>query len=317
MQRYLLRRFAFAILTLVASTALVFSLTRAAGDPVLMYATPGYGRTPEQIDAIKKWLGLDKPLVVQYFIWLGNTIKGDLGNQIVTRQPVVSVIRTRIFWTMQLGLAAWIWAVAVGIPLGILSAVKRGTVFDYIGRSFALLGQALPSFWVGMMAILMFAVILGWLPVSTAGPTNVHPLSWAHIKFFIMPALTLGWFVAASLLRLTRSAMLEILDSEYVKFARAKGVSEWKVIWKHAFRNAVLQPLTLAATTLAGFIGGAVVIERVFAWPGVGRLALEAVWNTDYPTLTAVVLLWTLGFVVMNFIADLMYAYLDPRVRYG
>lgn len=316
MQRFLLRRVLFAVLTLVAATALVFSLSRASGDPLLLYATPGYGRTPEQIEGLKKWMGLDKPLIVQYFVWLGNTVKGDLGNTLMGGVPVSGMIRARIFWTMQLGLAAWIWAVVVGIPLGILSAVKRGTVFDYIGRGFALLGQALPSFWVGMMLILVFGVVLGWFPVSTVGLANDHPMSWAHIKYFIMPALALGWFEAASLLRLTRSAMLEILDTEYVKFARAKGVAEWRVIWKHAFRNAILQPLTLAAITLAGFIGGAVVIERVFAWPGVGRLALEAVWNNDYPTITAVVLLWTAGFVVMNFLADIAYAYLDPRVRF-
>ncbi len=316
MQRFLIRRVIFAVITLISATALVFGMTRAAGDPILLYATPGYGRTPEQIAAIKKWLGLDKPLVVQYFVWLGHTVRGDLGNTIVGQQPVTQILRERIFWTMQLGLAAWIWAVAVGIPLGVLSAVKRGSFWDYLGRGFALFGQTLPTFWVGIMAILVFAVILKWLPTSTQGSTRDFPLSWAHIKYFILPSLALGWFEAASLLRLTRSAMLEILDSEYIKFARAKGLRDWKVIWKHAFRNALLQPLTLAAITFAGFIGGAVVIEQVFAWPGIGRLALQAVNNTDYPTLMAVVLLWTTGFVVMNFLADIAYAYLDPRVRF-
>jgi ABC-type dipeptide/oligopeptide/nickel transport system permease component len=166
------------------------------------------------------------------------------------------------------------------------------------------------------MAILVFSVMLGWLPVGTTGPTTAAPFSWTHIKYFLMPAITLGWFASASLLRITRSAMLEILDSEYVKFARAKGVREVGIIWKHAFKNAILQPLTLAAVTFAGFIGGAVVIERVFAWPGIGRLAIEAVWNNDFPTITATVLLWTSGFVVMNFLADVAYAYLDPRIRY-
>jgi peptide/nickel transport system permease protein len=166
------------------------------------------------------------------------------------------------------------------------------------------------------MAVLVFSIILDWFPSGTVGPVDASPFSWTHIKHFILPAVTLGWLASASLLRITRSAMLEILDSEYIKFARSKGVVEWKIIWKHAFKNAILQPLTLAAMTLAGFIGGAVVIERVFVWPGVGRLALEAVWNNDFPTITAVVLLWTSGFVVMNLIADVAYAYLDPRIRY-
>lgn len=296
---------------------MVFSLSRAAGDPLLLYAKPGgYGMSEERIEGLKKKLGLDKPLIVQYFLWLGQTLKGDLGNTIVSEVPVVSLLRERIFFTMQLGMAAWIFAVITGIPLGVLSAIRRGSILDYIARGFALFGQTLPSFWVGIMGILVFSVVLGWLPTGTAGSTKDAPFSWAHIKHFIMPSLVLGWFASASMLRITRSAMLEILDSEYIKFARAKGAREIVVIWKHAFRNAILQPLTLAAITLAGFIGGAVVIERVFAWPGIGRLALEAVWNNDFPVLTATVLLWTLGFVVMNFIADVLYVFFDPRIRY-
>jgi len=318
MRRFLIRRFLFAVLTLIAATAMVFSLSRAAGDPLLLYAKPGgYGMSEERIQGLKKKLGLDKPLIVQYFVWLSQTLKGDLGNTIVSEVPVVSLIRDRIFYTMQLGLAAWLFGALTGIPLGVLSAVGRGNAWDYIARAFALLGQALPTFWLGMMGILVFAVVLGWLPTATAGPTNVGPFSWTHIKYFLMPSITLGWFASASLLRITRSAMLEILDSEYIKFARAKGIREGLVIWKHAFRNAIIQPLTLAAITLAGFIGGAVVIEQVFAWPGIGRLAIEAVWNNDFPVLTATVLLWTLGFVVLNFLADVAYAYLDPRIRYG
>ncbi len=318
MYRYLIRRLAFALLSLVAATLLVFGLSRAAGDPLLLYAKPGgYGMSPERVEALKKKLGLDRPLIVQYFMWLGRALKGDLGNTIVNETPVMRLIRERIAATLQLGLAAFIFAISVGIPLGVLSAVKRGTIWDYLGRGFALFGQALPTFWVGIMAILVFAVVLEWLPVGTPGPANAFPLSWVRIKHFLMPAITLGWLPAAAFLRLTRSAMLEVLDSEYIKLARAKGVSRRSVIWKHAFRNAVLQPLTLAAITLAGFITGSVVAERIFAWPGVGQLTIQAVWNNDFPTLTGTVLLWTLAFLVMNFLADLAYGILNPRIRYN
>lgn len=201
----------------------------------------------------------------------------------------------------------------LGIPLGVLSAIKRGTFWDYLGRSIALFGQAMPVFWVGIMSILIFAVMLDWLPPGTAGSRDAPLLS--KLQFFILPTVTLGWLPAAAFLRLTRSAMLDVMDSEYIKLARAKGVSNRTIIWKHAFKNAILQPLTLAAITLAGFITGTVVIERVFSWPGVGQLTVQAVWNNDFPTLTATVLLWTAAFLFLNFLADVAYAYLDPRIR--
>ena len=317
MRRYLIRRFFFAILTLLAVTLLVFSLSRAAGDPLLLFAKAGgYGMSQERVEILSERLGLDKPLIVQYFKWLGRTLKGDLGNTIVTETSVRRLILERIGPTLQLGFAAFLFALIVGVPLGILSAVKRGTGWDYAGRGFALFGQALPTFWIGIMAILLFAVILGWLPVGTAGPQEGFPLRWGNIRYFLMPAITLGWGPAAAFLRLTRSSMLEVLDSEYVKLARAKGVSAQTVIWKHAFRNAILQPLTLAAITLAGFITGAVVAERIFAWPGVGQLTIQAVWNNDFPTLTGTVLIWTLAFVVLNFVADMAYGALNPLIRY-
>ncbi|MCI0439868.1 MAG: ABC transporter permease [Chloroflexi bacterium] len=317
MRRYLLRRLLFGLLSLVAVTALVFGLSRAAGDPILLYAKPGgYGITPERLEQLEKKLGLDKPLVVQYFVWLGRIVRGDFGNTIVTETPVKQLIRDRITPTLQLGIAAFVFSIMIGVPLGVLSAVKRGTVWDYLGRGFALFGQALPTFWTGIMAILVFSVILGWLPVGTSGPTETFPLSWNKIKFFLMPAITLGWLPAAAFLRLTRSAMLEVLDSEYIRFARSKGVSGRSVVWKHAFRNAMLQPLTLAAITLASFITGSVVAERIFAWPGVGQLTIQAVWNNDFPTLTGTVMLWTAAFVLLNFVADMAYGFFNPVIRY-
>ena len=296
---------------------MVFGLSRAAGDPLLLYAKPGgYGMTPQRVEDLSNKLGLNKPLVVQYLVWLGRVIRGDLGETIVAETPVSRLIGERIGATLQLGVASFAVAIALGLPLGVLSAVKRGSGWDYAARTVALGGQAAPTFWVALMAILLFAVTLGWLPVATAGPDGAPIWSWTKLKYLVLPALTLGWQPAAAILRLTRSSMLEVLDAEYIKLARAKGVGSRVIIWKHAFRNAMLQPLTVAALTLAGFITGAVVIERIFAWPGIGQLTVNAVWENDFPTLTATVLLLTAIYVVVNFLADIDYVFLNPIIRY-
>jgi peptide/nickel transport system permease protein len=216
----------------------------------------------------------------------------------------------RIPNTVRLALGAWLFATLMGVPLGVLSAVKRGTIWDYLGRAFAMMGQAAPPFWVGLMAIFLFSVKWRLLPTGTMG-------EGLAIRNYIMPSITLGWLAAAGYLRLTRSAMLEVLDAEFIKLARAKGVSEPLVIWKHAFRNALIPPLTLSALILAGFLAGAVVVETVFSWPGVGRLAYEAVMGDDYALITGCVLVFTAGYLVLNFLTDIAYAYIDPRVRLG
>jgi len=315
---FLARRFAYMVFTLFAATVIVFGLSRMTGDPRLLYAKPGgYGITPEQYEALGKKLGLDKPLVVQYFMWLGRTLKGDLGETLLDEAPVIQVVGEKFPNTLQLALAAILYAVLVGLPLGVVSAIKRGTVWDYIARSYALLGMALPQFWIGLMAILVVSVHLDWLPSGSRSLSGAFPLSWENLKYFIMPALILGWLPAASFMRITRSAMLEILDSESIKFARAKGVRERTVIWKHAFKNSLIPPLTMVAITLAGFLGGAVVVEQVFSWPGIGRLALQSIYNNDFPVLTACVLLFAILFAVTSFLADIGYAYVDPRIRYA
>ncbi len=313
MTRYLITRFFFSIFALVGATAIVFGLSRLVSDPRTLYAAEGYGMTKEQWDYLGKKLGLDKPLVVQYFVWLGQVVRGDLGESLQGRTPVATLVGNRWGNTMQLGLAAWLASTFIGVPLGVLSAVKRGSVFDYLGRGFAALGQAAPPFWIGIMGILFFAVKLGWLPAGTKGDGP----SIANVKHFIMPALTLAWLSSASYLRLTRSAMLEVLDSEYVKFSRAKGVPEWKVIWKHAFKNALIPPLTLSALILAGYITGAVVVETVFTWPGLGKLAVDSVQQNDYPTMSGIVLILATVYIFMNFLTDMAYGWIDPRVRYG
>ncbi len=314
MQRFLVRRFFFGIFAMVGATIIVFGLAHAKEDPVnVLFRPEGYGVTKEQIEAYKKRWGLDKPLIVQYFVWLRNVLTGDLGRSIQDTRPVTDILRSRMGATFQLAIAAWVFGTALGVPLGVLSAVKRGTLWDYIGRGFALFGQALPPFWVGIMGILIFSVWLGLLPTSTRGVNEPIP---TQVRHFILPTIVLGWLPAATYLRLTRSAMLEVLDSEYIKLARAKGVTSWKVIWKHAFRNALIQPLTVAALLLAGFLEGAVLVENVFAWPGIGRVAVDAVSQSDFPVLSGAVLLFALIYVVMNLVADLTYAYIDPRIRY-
>ncbi len=311
MRRFIIRRFFFAILTIIAATAVVFSLSRAAGDPILLYAKPGgYGFTPEQEEALRRKLGLDKPVVLQYFIWLGQVGRGDLGKTILDEKPVSRVVTQRLPATLQLAVMGWVGATIFGIPLGVLSAVKRGTVWDYIGRGFALFGQALPPFWVALVGIMIFAVLLDWLPAGTRG-TGMW--DWKHA---LMPAITMGWFALAIYMRLTRSAMLEVLDSEYIKLARIKGVSARTVLWKHAFRNALLQPLTASALLMSGFIHGSVLVETVFAWPGMGLMAIRAVNDNDFPVLLGVVLMFTVIYVVVNFATDLAYAFIDPRIRY-
>lgn len=304
MRTFLIRRIATSALVIVGLSVLLFALSRVQGDPRLLYLTAG--TTMEQYDQWGRVMGLDRPLVVQYGIWAGRALRGDLGNSLSEHRPVVDSIVERLPATLQLGLASFAFALGIGIPFGILSAVKKGSIWDYLGRSFALLGQALPPFWVGLMLIFFFAVDLGWLPSGRRG----------GMDHYILPTITLGWLSAASLLRLVRSAMLEVLDSEYVRFARAKGVANWRVISKHAFRNALIPPLTFGGVLLAGKFTGAVVTETVFAWPGLGRLAVTSVFNNDFPLLSGVIIMFMLVFVGLSLAVDLIYAVVDPRIRY-
>ena len=304
---FLVRRFIFSILAILGATILVFALSRMAGDPRDLFAgTEGYAFTPEAWDRMGKDLGLDKPLPLQYATWLGKMLRGDWGDTLIGRFDVFKIIREKIPATAKLAIVAWIFATAVGIPLGVLSAVRRGTVWDYFGRVVALFGQATPDFWVGIMAILLFAVYLGWLPSGRSG-------DWSH---YVLPGLTLGTGPLAGYLRITRSAMLEVLDSEYIKLARAKGVSPRAIVWKHALRNALIPPLTVSGLLLAGLLTGSVIVETVFAWPGVGRLAVQAVLDNDFQILTGIVLLFTVVYVVLSFLVDITYAVIDPRISY-
>ncbi|MCH8831640.1 MAG: ABC transporter permease [Chloroflexi bacterium] len=311
MSRFIVRRVFYMLVTMLVATLLVFSLSRIVGDPRLLYVQEGgYGLSPEAWDALGVKLHLDQPVAVQYLYWLKDAVRGDLGDSMLDRKPVVEIMFDATGATLQLAFFGWMFATLVGIPLGVLSAVKRGSVWDYLGRGVALLGQTLPVFWVGIMGILIFAVKLDWLPVGT------RPEEFSA-KHYVMPAITLGWFSAAGYLRLTRSAMLDVMDSEYVKLARAKGVNATMVLWKHAFRNAIIAPLTFSSLVLAGFITGAIVTETVFSWPGLGRLAFTAVDDNDFPVMVGLMLLFTFMFLFVNLITDILYAYVDPRIRYN
>jgi peptide/nickel transport system permease protein len=310
----LIRRLYFSLLTLWGITVVVFILSRLGPDPLLVFAREeAYNVAPEAIQELKKKWGLDRPLVTQYLVWMGHLLRGDLGRSIGSQRPVTKVIGEKIGATVQLGLAAFILAAGIGMPLGVLSAVKRGTVFDYMGRFVALIGQATPSFWLALIMILVFAVKLDILPSATR-PTYL-PLT-GQLKYFILPSLVLAFDPWATYMRLTRSGMLEVLDSEYIKLARAKGVGARAVIWKHAFRNALIQPLTVSALVLGSFITGSLFVETIFSWPGLGRLAVGATWDNDFPVLAAVVLLFGLIYVALNFVADMAYAWVNPRIRY-
>ena len=313
---FLARRALFAVITVFAATLIVFTVSRLVGDPLQFLIRPeGYGVSPEALAAISKKIGLDRPLAIQYLIWIGGVLRGDFGKSLLTEKPVIDIFLEKAPPTIQLAGVAWILATLIGVPVGVVSAVNRGGIFDYLGRAFALFGQAIPVFWLGIMAILIFSVILGWLPSGTKGPIDAS--FWEQVKHFVLPATVLGWSGAASYARLTRSAMLEVLDSEFVKMARAKGVVSRKVIWKHAFRNAMIPPITFSALLIAFFLSGQVVVEAVFGWPGLGRLATESVFENDFNTLSTSVLFFAALFACASFLADTLYAFVDPRIRYS
>jgi peptide/nickel transport system permease protein len=312
MRSFFIRRLIFSLITIIGATAVVFTMSRAVADPMLLYAKPGgYGVSPEQTQALKEKLGLDRSPPIQYFLWVGQVVRGDLGKTILDEKPVGRILMQRVPASFQLGIFAFIFASMIGIPLGILSAVKRGSGWDYLGRGVALFGQAIPQFWLAIVFIIVFAVNLGWLPAATRGD------GWFDWDNAVLPTITLGIGALAGYMRITRSSMLQVLDSEYVKLARAKGVGKQSVIWKHAFRNAMIAPVTASALILVGFLNGALLIENVFAWPGLGRAAIAAINDNDFPILQAITLFFVLAYVVMNFIADVLYAVIDPRIRLG
>jgi peptide/nickel transport system permease protein len=303
MLRYLTGRLLQTLVSMLVVVSIVFVLTRMSGNPIHLLLD--VNATARDQEILTRHLGLDKPLAVQYAIYVKNVAAGDFGNSILTRRPVVEHLWERLPATIELGLCAMLLSVLIGVPLGMYAAVRRGRAVDTAARTFAVLGQSMPAFWLGLMLILLFGVVLGWLPAGGRG----------DLQHLILPAFTLGYFTSAAILRLTRSSMLEVLNSDYVKFARLKGLHEQVVLWKHGLKNALLPVITFAVLLFVQFLGGAVVTETVFAWPGLGRLILESVTTRDYPIVQAGVLVLSSLYLIGNLCVDLLYSYLNPRIR--
>jgi ABC-type dipeptide/oligopeptide/nickel transport system permease component len=304
MKRFVIRRFGYAAISLLLLSLTIFVFVRITGDPTVLLVEPGASRG--DVEALKQELGLDRPLVVQYGYFMAGLARGDFGRSFYYRTPVLELYLSRLPNSLLLAVAAMSFSLLIGIPSGIIAAVRVNKWWDSAGKVFALLGLSMPSFWVGLLLILFFSVFLGWLPSSGSGTV------W-HI---LMPAFALGWYFAAAHMRLTRSSMLDVLGSEYVKLARLKGLPEALVIGKHAFKNALIPVLTLAGINLVLMVNVAVVVETVFAWPGVGRLLYEGIAFRDFPVVQATVLLGGVMIVIVNLAVDLLYAVIDPRIRY-
>jgi peptide/nickel transport system permease protein len=305
MKRYIAIRVAQSLFALWAMSLIVFSLARVTGNP--MDVLLPLEATPDDYARISAQWGLDRPLHIQYITFLGNAVRGDFGDSLkFPGETAMGMVMSRLPNTLQLAGFALLVSAVIALPIGVLAAVKRDSGFDFAGKIVALLGQSLPSFWLGIMLMWVFAVQLGWFPVSGKG----------GIQHMILPAIALGWFQVAALMRLTRSSMLEVLDSEFVKLARIKGVPEWKVIWKHCLRNAAIAPLTYFGIIVGVLMTGSVVIETVFSWPGTGLLAVDAIRLRDFQVVQAVVIVFAGIFILANLLVDILYAYLDPRIRY-
>jgi ABC-type dipeptide/oligopeptide/nickel transport system permease component len=304
MKRFVLRRIGYAAISLLLLSLTIFIFVRVTGDPTVLLVEPGASRA--DVEALQKELGLDRPFIVQYGYFMAGLARGDFGRSFYYRTPVLELYLSRLPNSLLLAVAAMSFSLLIGIPSGIIAAVRVNGWWDSAGKIFALLGLSMPSFWVGLLLILFFSVFLGWLPSSGSGT------AW-HI---LMPAFALGWYFAAAHMRLTRSSMLDVLGSEYVKLARLKGLPEALVIGKHAFKNALIPVLTLAGINLVLMVNVAVVVETVFAWPGVGRLLYEGIAFRDFPVVQATVLIGGAMIVVVNLVVDLLYAVIDPRIRY-
>ena len=292
-----------ALVALWLVSTVVFVVMRLSGDPVPLLLPPDAPRS--EYARVANELGLDRPLPMQYAVFLGNVLRGDFGRSLHFREPAMQVVVGYLPATLELGLTAFALAVVVAVPIGLLSAVKRNSALDQAAMSLALVGQAAPTFFLGILFILLVSLKAGLLPTSGRG-------GWEHL---VLPSLTLGAFTMASIARLTRSSILEVLRQDYVRTARAKGMAEWLVVAKHTLRNAAVPILTITGLQFGTLLGGAVVTETVFAWPGIGRLAIQSIYSRDYPVVQAVVFLSALLFIVLNFFIDVVYGLLDPRIR--
>ncbi|MEM7645149.1 MAG: ABC transporter permease [Pseudomonadota bacterium] len=312
MLAFFVRRVMIALPTVVLISIFVFALQHLLpGDPLLVLA--GEERDPQVLEALREKYRLNDPIPVQYLAWVGNALQGDLGTSFRTNQPVTELIAEKLPVTLQLAIMSLIFAIAIGIPAGILSAYRKGTITDWMANVVALSGLSIPNFWLGIMLILLVSVKWQLLPASGYVPPGDD--FWLSMKTMLMPAFVLGTALAATLMRHTRSAMLGVLTSDYVRTARAKGLSERVVVLKHAFRNALTPIVTLTALLFGELVAGAVLTEQIFTIPGFGKLVVDAVFNRDYAVVQGIVLVTAVGFIVMNLLADMAYMLLNPRLR--
>ena len=303
MARFILKRLILLVCVVATVSVVTFALLRATGDPAVAMA--GEGATAEDVDFVRREYGLDRPLPEQFVTWAGHALRGDLGVSKFLQQPVAKIVLDRLPVTLILGLSALLVAAAVAVPLGVVAAVRRDGPADHLATFVALIGQAVPSFWLALILMALFGAKLRWLPIS-------GDQTWRH---FVLPAIALAFYAMPSLMRLTRSGMLDVLDSDYIRTARAKGLSERKVIFKHALRNAALPVVSLAAVQLGFMLGGSVVIEAIFSINGLGNLSWQSIKRAVEEVMQAVVLVLSFIFVALTFLADVINAFLDPRLR--
>ncbi len=309
---YIAKRLLVAIPTILIISVFVFSLQKLLpGDPVLAMA--GEERDPQVLEYLREKYRLNDPIPYQYVAWLGSALQGDLGISLRTNQPVLQLIVQKLPATIQLAIMSMTFAFLIGVPMGILAATRKNTIFDYIANIVALSGLSIPNFWLGIMLILLVSVKLGWLPASGYELFFSDPVR--SMQTMLMPSFVLGNALAATLMRHTRSAMLSVLSSDYIRTARAKGLPERSVVLQHSFRNAVLPIVTLGALLFGELLAGAVLTEQIFTIPGFGKLVVDAVFNRDYAVVQGVVLCTAVGFILMNLVADVLYVLLNPRMR--
>lgn len=304
MKQYVLKRVGQSVIVIIGISAIVFAISHLTGDPAGLLL-PQEATEADRL-LLRHQLGLDRPILVQFSEFMYRMIQGDFGQSFRHQTPALSLLLHALPATFKLTIFAMTISIVVAVPIGIFSAIRVGTLYDRIGMVIALIGQSMPVYWAGLMMILLFAVKLNWLP-STSGE---------GFKSMIMPAVTLGMFATAAIARFTRSSMLDVLDMDYIKTARIKGLSERIVVLKHAFKNAAIPVLTMTSLQFGRMLAGTVIVETIFSWPGVGRLAVQAIYNRDYPVVQAAVFMTSLIFVLINFMVDIVYTYIDPRITY-
>ncbi|MFN8632330.1 MAG: ABC transporter permease [Chloroflexota bacterium] len=314
---FLTRRVLRAVVALWGIVTIVFITMRLSGDPVPLMLPPD--APPSEMNRVRAELGLDRPIPIQYVVFLGNVLHGDLGRSIHLRQPAVNVALERLPATFELAISAFLLAVMIALPAGLISAAKRNSIWDNLAMLLALIGQSAPTFYIGIMLILVLGLQLGWFPVSGRGDGSwLNPADWPTMLWHVcLPAVTLGAFAMASIARLTRSAVLEVMRQDYIRTARAKGLRDVVVLLRHNLTNAAIPIITIMGLQFGTLLGGAVVTETVFSWPGIGLLAIKSIGSRDYPIVQSSVLLVAMAFVVVNFLVDLAYGWLNPRIRYA